>query len=144
MKHLFVKFTLASKLKKKGFNEPCFGHYENQRKKLVINYTNLPPVHPMAKKRPKMFEVTNMNSELPQWATSAPTYQQVVDWFREKHNIDINVFSDCNVNEILGYTYQIHRLMAISNVFLTNKKIPYYEHYKALSKAIEEALKLIK
>lgn len=136
MKNLFVKFSIASKLKKKGFNEPCFGHYENQNKKLVINYTNLPPVHPMAKKRPTMFEVNNINSNLPQWATSAPTYQQVADWLRENHNIWIELpyywIEGKNVYRpelVFGIEHKTHGI--------------YNDYYKAFDKAIVESLKLI-
>lgn len=90
MEKLFIPFKLAKKLKSKGFDEPCFGYYDNESKELIINYSNQESTHPEAKKRPTMFIVDNRNTVLPQWAIAAPIYQQVVDWFEAKHNIHLD------------------------------------------------------
>ena len=84
----FIPFKEAKRLKKLGFNEPCFGYYENQSKLLIINYTN--PVHipEEHKSRPAMFRVDNRNSVLSQWMITAPLYQQAFEWFRDKYRLE--------------------------------------------------------
>lgn len=79
----FIPYEQALALKKLGFDEQCFGIYEIQDKLLVIDYNNKPLTEEQ-QKRPTMYIPNNRNSVLPQWAISAPLYQQVFRWFREK------------------------------------------------------------
>lgn len=81
MKHLFVPYAIALALKEKGFDEPCFGfHYvyfkgDNVELKIEPNgRTNAAFIKADAKS-----------------CCLAPVYQQVVDWFRDKHSIYIAV-----------------------------------------------------
>jgi hypothetical protein len=108
MKHLFIPYELALKLKEKGFNEPCFGFYIQG----VLH--------------PKLPDSTTI-------LLHAPLYQQVIDWFREKHDIFI---SPENRNEHLivrGWNRKTcEHFVGDSN-----------EPKEALNKAIEEALKLV-
>lgn len=63
MNKQFVPFELSVKLKELGFDEPCFGGWDNNRK---WNY------HP--------------DSDI---EVDAPLWQQAFDWFREKHGFDL-------------------------------------------------------
>lgn len=76
-------------------------------------------------------------SELNSPACSAPLYQQVVDWFREKHELRISVDFDKAVNKWFG---KINGPLVRDILGFTDDK---NTHYEALTKAIEEALKLI-
>jgi len=79
-----IKETQA--LKKLGFDELCFGYYENQSQKLILNYNN----HPLTKEqslRPGMYKTDHKNSTLPQWASAAPTFRQAFKWFKKNHDI---------------------------------------------------------
>ena len=70
MEKQFVKYDTAIKLKELGFDYKCFGYYLSDG----MYY---------------MFEgYTRKNSEL-LICTTAPLYQQVINWLREKHNIHI-------------------------------------------------------
>ena len=79
-----VPYQPSLDLKELGFNEPCFGYYENgvfifkidsqQEKELLLN-------------------------------CSAPLYQQVFRFFREKHNLMFQIFYLRNGN----YAVLIHR-----------------------------------
>ena len=73
MKHLFVPYELAVKLKEKGFDENCFGFYTENLKLCSANLNNI--------NRADKFYI------------SAPLYQQVIDWFREKHKIWLDIES---------------------------------------------------
>lgn len=80
MRNLFVEFSIAEQLKKKGFNEPCIAEYyrgEFMMNKTTNEYTNSNPNH---------FDHD--------FNCSAPMFDQVVNWFREKHNIIIEARLD--------------------------------------------------
>lgn len=81
MKHLFVPYAIALTLKEKGFDEPCFG----------FNYVYFKGDNVELKIEPN--ERTNayfIKADAKECCL-APVYQQVVDWFRDKHSIYIAV-----------------------------------------------------
>lgn len=119
MKHLFISQELALKLKEKKFNEPCLGYYGIWSTELQF------PVYA---------------GELENWNTienlcSAPLYQQVIDWFREKHNISIELHWQQG-SQGWSYCYGYNA----GDWFFPKET---YKYYEALTKAIEEAIKLI-
>jgi len=108
MNHLFVPYELAVKLKEKNcLLENYFGGWGNNKKWYW---------HP--------------DSDI---TLDAPLYQQVVDWLREKHdlNIGMNYFK---IGTVSYWEYRIH----YKDIYGQGG-----EYYNALTKAIEEALKLI-
>lgn len=118
MKHLFVPYDIARQLKEKGFNEPCLGHYyERDNEQVIVIYGEFPP-------------------DTSKWL-SAPLYQQVIDWFRDKHNVIISVEPRKNG------VFKGNREYFISGEWRSNYTEDYMDYYGALTKAIEEALKLI-
>ena len=140
MEKLFIPFELAVKLKEKGFDEPCFGYHENNTldpecPKLIINFNNT-ALSEEQSKRPGLYRVDNRNSCLAQWAIAAPTYQQVIDWFRDKKiHIGFTPFYDfftCTIKD-----------------FNTDKEYEFNEYefikgyYPLQAFALDEALRLI-
>ena len=71
MEKEFIPYEQAVAIKELGFDEPCFGYYDNIGK-LFFN-TNGQPVG---------------NDWVWVVPTDAPLYQQAFRWFREKYNID--------------------------------------------------------
>ena len=74
MKKEFVPYELAVKLKELGFNEPCLAYYEVDEG-YNIGYT---------------FCYSDRESQ-PEIGYSAPLYQQVFRWFREKYNYNHSI-----------------------------------------------------
>jgi hypothetical protein len=70
MEKEFVPFDLALELKELGFNEPCFGYYDIQRKMLD---TVSSEVCERLCKNDTFFK--------------SPTYSQAFRWFREKYKL---------------------------------------------------------
>ena len=68
----FVPYELAVKLKKLGFNEPCFFAFDNCS--TPMRCTDL-------RTNEQKFEGVNYNSST---YTSQPTFSQAFRWFREK------------------------------------------------------------
>ncbi len=138
MKELFLNYKLSLLAKEKGFDEPCFAGY-NDGGVLLFYHPN-----------DDAYTSTDIEEYdfkgLMDWENiSAPLYQQIIDFFREKHNIHI-VIDDGP--EDLGYSYIIYYYMSrgqrVKEGFGHNEenKIE-YTYYQALDKAIEEAFKLI-
>lgn len=133
MENLFVPFNIGEKLALLKFNEPCLAAYVWHGGK------DKPEDYPE-----NFLPSPRRNSELSQ-DLCAPLYQQVIDWLREKHNIEIycpNYYKnsrgykpeyECRVNgKQLSHPPQGH---ALSSVEL------YPTYYQAVERAIEEALK---
>jgi hypothetical protein len=66
MEKEFVPYELALKMKALGFDEPCFGHYNNGE--LVYS--------------------SHTNNNMQRFRYSAPLYQQAFRWFREKYDLN--------------------------------------------------------
>jgi len=126
MKNLFVPYELAVIAKEKGFNEPCLARFiDDGNKSLEIWDWDIP--------------LRNSTNEEEDTLCTAPLYQQIVDWLREKHSIWITIYNqykDENAGKCYGYKVQMKDTCK-SNVAQSDN------YYKALNKAIEEAFKLI-
>lgn len=130
MKHLFVPYELALKLKEKGFDEQCLACYNLDRYFFIRHIGNCLGAD----------DYTN-NTNIPDdyGIFSAPLYQQVIDWFREKHKI--LVFADTNTHDWSCHSPTLHQ-KGKGHIRVTGT-IEFDDYYEALNKAIEEAIKLI-
>lgn len=134
MKHLFVPYELALKLKEKGFDEPCFKYWyaETQTDTPYLTYTVYDE---------ELYEQSfNGKFEGDEIQVSAPLYQQVIDWFREKHDLHIFLIGSMsrNKNEFCCEIVTVKK----QTYLFTDKAYSSSPYYEALTKAIEEALKL--
>ena len=71
MKHLFVPYEEAIKLKELGFDEQCFGGYYPYKVAFELC----------------IFQDENEESDHKNIILQAPLFQQAFDWFREKYNL---------------------------------------------------------
>lgn len=124
MKDLFVPFPLALLARTKEFAEPCLAIYslldpeqDAQLHKHPENCINGASIHPAA--------------------ITAPLYQQLVDWFREKHNVLIWVRPASHSRAL--FTYHVDG----KNDIIINRIDVAPEYYEALTAALTEAFKLI-
>lgn len=118
MKHLFVSYEIALMAKEKGFDELCITRWGETSKKLYEAWK------PMK------------NSEDGEDFTSAPLYQQLIDWFRVEHNMLIWVETATYLREF-NYRYYIETYDNKAEGMKTNN------YYKALNDAIKKAFKMI-
>lgn len=142
MKHLFIPYEIALKLKELGFNEECFGFYNN---------------HPPKNHHPRGLVIEghqdhNEETEDDDLICSAPLYQQVVDWLRDKHGIEVQHGCRVPVEAIkaaggkidhLDFKYNFYLYSEDRNPKLIGGQMRGNDYYQTLSKVIEEALKLI-
>jgi len=129
MKHLFVPYELALLAKEKGFNEPCLAAYRPEDNNELKSYEQGDLMDL------KGFKPSDFNSE---FLVSAPLYQQLVDWFREK-GIYISIECDYDISGGYnrGYT------PCVNGIHHFYEGDCFIEYYNALSIGITEAFKLI-
>lgn len=128
IKDLFVSYEIAKQLKDKGFNEVCLGWFQFE------NYGT--EVHTDKYWKEKL---SGLDAEE---FLNAPLYQQVVDWFREKKDIQINIVWN-KFYPNTPYEFEMRptwRGEVLRPYGLSGMSATYYE---ALTRAIEEAIKLI-
>lgn len=126
MKHLFIPYELAVIAKEKGFNEPCLARYDIDK---TISQTNIE-----SNSNGFNEQVTNDNLLV---MVASPLYQQIIDWFREKHNVIIYVDARNDLK------FKGVRKYYIRDIWRENYTNSFNNHYEALNKAIEDALKII-
>jgi hypothetical protein len=115
MEKEFVPYELSLELKQLGFDEPCFGCYDEKR---VFGLTVM------------SIKQYYTNSKEDTWNCSAPLYQQAFRWFREKYKLYSFVFK---FDEGFGYeTYK-------EGITQTNESFENYEEAElaCLQKLIE-------
>ena len=133
MKSQFCSYEIALALKELGFDEECFGWF----------YLNKPSY--IEYERCKLKDCSNVH-------IPSPLYQQVEQWFREKHGIIIYTEALKYKGENLEWNYYIS--VMDSNGYLVTGlehkgiedpyKIPYYCSYEeAREAAILEAIKIV-
>jgi hypothetical protein len=123
--NLFVPYNLSILVRDKGFVPDKAGAYQTQENnRLIVHWYN------------------KRDFEIAPHLVPAPTYQQVVDWFREKHKIVIEV---CYSGSMDNYCAKNIKLCGQWNFAEISKGNMWTSknYYEALTKAIEEALKLI-
>lgn len=115
MKHLFAPYEIAALAKGKNFNEPCFAKFDKDRNNTF--QLNAGPARGMG------------------YHTSAPLYQQLVDWFRENKKIHITSIEDTG---LYSFTVKWHNGVCYNEMPCRGG-----EYYEALNAALLEAFKLI-
>lgn len=128
MKNIFLPEDLSFQLKEKGFREDCFGYYQSKD----ISYVEKGLKFGSAK------HIGNHNI-YDDFICSAPLYQQVVDWFRDNHNLAIIVAPSLNLGKFYMNITYINNIEWFRDPELQN----FDTYYEAYDYAIEEALKLI-
>jgi hypothetical protein len=135
----FVPIILAKKIRDKGFVEPCLACYDGSD--CLSSYSG------------SIFKPLNYNTGGSS-KTSAPTYEEVKDWLREKHNININISPQGDlIDEKIGSFKPNGRYSGTLDDITIGKEmvasdticlIPAGDdYYKAFDNAIEAALKQI-
>lgn len=120
----FCSYEIALKLKELGFDEECLCTYGIENKSFQRN-----PSNNMAGEEIEE-PYTWKNSLIHQSVMTAPLWQQVIDWFREKKNLNIEI----RLNQDGGYQYNICDVRTPMITLIKIKKI------KSFDEAREQAI----
>lgn len=109
MDKLFVPYEIAKAVKELGFNESCFMYWRSEMDGSMQLFYH--------QDDHALDAIGSNNSDNARWVDcTAPLFQQVIDWLRDEHNIDvyiIPVFRDkCGYDSFKrdGYTFEIVRI----------------------------------
>jgi hypothetical protein len=86
MKEQFVPHELALKLKEKGFDGKCFCFYR-ENGQVAEGSICFGLIHNSLE---GVYDYEKHQNPIRKTIVAAPLWQQVIDWFAEKHNIDIS------------------------------------------------------
>lgn len=115
----FCSYEIALKLKKLGFDEKCFGMYGSEFEFVVD-------------------ESSWRYAQISKDVLQAPTYQQVIDWFRKNFNLSISIQYFLN-------DYYCYTINDMKNTKESNKLFTEFESYEeAREQAILKCIELLK
>lgn len=150
----FVPFDIAKSAKEKGFDEFCRAAYENNThtntvvfldyfETAVLTIEDVEKILEVLKTRPGLLKASK-NSTFPPWLIAAPTFEELIDWFRKKHIRIVESLDtpskNCWVMEVDGKCKNKKLLSKyVSTCFHTGNP----PRYLSLEKAIKKALKLL-
>jgi hypothetical protein len=116
MKEEFVSYTQALALKELGFDEPCFGYYENDT--FIFWYDS----------RQEYELLLNC---------SAPLYQQAFRWFREEHDLEHEILYDLG-NDLSNKVY-------LYSIYVTDNRSEEYKTYEEAEQAcLDKLIEIVK
>lgn len=157
MNHLFVSYSLALKLKEKGFDEPCFAYYQlshtseeytfhvcgeyTHYRDHYINFVGIG-----LKNSDLKFNPTGRKGN----CMTAPLYQQALSWIREKYNFHIKTDWFLTTEDKIDWDYCIQEIgMDIddrgNSIYIRDYDAErgYSTPEEANNVAIEKAIKLL-
>jgi len=141
MKFIPYETGIPALAKEKGFNEPCLGKWI-----IFVKGNTIPDFRYNYEGEGLFFnhngkDVSNLNgNDGKDFLWSAPTYEQIKDWFREEFNIHIMYMICGSPTKVLGYKWFVQVGMKEDDCYQT-KMIK--DYYNGMSEAIKEAFKLI-
>lgn len=140
IKSLFVTYEIAIKLKEKGFDEPCFRGYNS-----AYTENNKPVLHDFVYGELQTNTMYEKRRLADVNVCTAPLWQQVIDWLRINHNIDISI-TNCN-NRNDEWEYRLYSMILSEKHNLdydsSFNKLFFNTYEEAKQAAIEHALTLI-
>lgn len=167
MKEQFVTYEIALKLKELGFDEPCFGYYKPIKSWMIStnpkynsephftgpNWCNADMSFYFMYKANSFGDRTESvkNSQFTKAVENitTPLWQQVIDWFREKHSIVITIYDNTLEKKyafLIGKEFE-NKIIYASGKWLAgwSKGNTYYATYfEANKQAILKAIEIVK
>ena len=134
MKKEFVTYEIALKLKELGFDEEVIATFDNNEEHELKIFAFLVP-------NKGIFEKGFQEG----WCIKAPLWQQVIDWFREEHNLYISVLpfklnDEYDIVKLCWY-YFVVDINRDSNITLDADSLnPSIENFNSLEQAREQAI----
>lgn len=127
MKNLFVPYELAFKLSEKGFNDKCIGFFRDERLIFPVITGDHLVDNEFFKGLPLMI--------------AAPLFEQVINWFRIRHNIYIAVLPYREDSELCWYYIIVEDDEQLSDILLNEGDLNASSNYKNYEDALLEGIK---
>lgn len=134
MEKQFVTYEIALKLKELGFNDECLACYTPHLGNGIFELISKGSSNEKSAFNERFVKANAVNG------CSAPIWQQVIDWLREKQNICINI-EPITFDDEPTYIFEIINLK--NGMLLNDINSSFIDSSEALEQAILEALELI-
>ena len=129
MKEQFVTYEIALSIKELGFDEPCFAYFRETEFHFAININD--------RIISRLF-VSRSSSDLSNVDCIAPLWQQVIDWFREKYKLYVNIEPKITKEWEFSISELNKGLLFGNKSLYINKNLDYYKaREQAILKCIE-------
>lgn len=151
MREIFVPKDIAQKLKEKGFNEDCLAVYYGR-----YQQGELSVIHQHGGSSVTGESNSDYNGITEFEICTAPTFEQVQNWFREKHNLHFYIvpYGDMitwSISGLEGWEFpnvaRIDKKERDDRLFYDIRQkymdVKFNTYYEALTEAINEGLTLI-
>lgn len=147
MKHLFVPYEIALLAKEKGFDESCLTVYQPNLS--APHEWTLQSIIASIYLHAKIESADSHKSNFTGYKNSiglhyglksctAPLYQQLIDWFRDTHNIEVFAHK-----QIESGGYRAFVQYEDSEEWIENLEAEGKTYYESINKALLNAFKLI-
>jgi hypothetical protein len=123
MKEQFLDYNTALKLKELGFDEKCIAFY-NTKSETSLAFCELFGF--INEKEKEDYHINSIEKNC-----SAPLYQQIIDWFREKYGLHIDIGLDDKEEGYYNYAINL------------NWRYDGGTYYEARKLAILDAIKVV-
>lgn len=126
MREQFLNYNLSNKLFSLSFDEPVFAHYMNDeawKLDLVVG---------------QLYLKDNFIKDASEYIIPAPLYQQVFDWFRERHNLMI-------VQDLTSYGkyfFNIKNVKTFEEIYYDSTEC-YDTFNQMMEKAVEKLIEIL-
>ena len=115
MEKEFVPYEQALALKELGFDEPCFGYWRNEPQ-----FKN-----PLTMCKHTTVDNSNDNHNFPNFHCLAPTFSQAFRWFRENHDLHVQIRKE-NYFQRTRYEYYHYDISKGEENDITNQEDLYH------------------
>ena len=134
MKNQFCSYEIAKQLKELEFDEECLCTYTKNDKRFMRNPgTNM--LDEPIEDAPYYWQ----NSKVHESVICAPLWQQVIDWFREKYLLHIEIQSPDYPDDV-NFSWNIHKICEFGSLASGEP----FDYYKAREQAILKVIELCK
>lgn len=144
LQKLFAPIEIAKELRVLGFNEPCFAVYaiEHQSTDESSTFYRFLTIDQLCKENNEFLATDDIRNSYSGDDVTAPLYQQVIDWFREKHNLHISI-DNVNKPSSQMWGFDIQKLGgAIIDLWCQEKSVK--DYYENFNNAIKSAIQIVK
>ena len=131
MNREFVPYEQDLELKKLGFDEPCFGYYQQEWHD-----------DGMTELEPSLKMIISKQHQHAYQICTAPTFSQAFRWFREKYNLDSSVRDLYKSTIKVGYYFDIDEYKGVK--FQMDFDAWYDTHEEAELECLKKLIEIVK
>ncbi len=133
MEKEFIPYKEAITLKELGFNEPCFGYYNEKLELWGVNPSSFYAKNSDVSWNCKLSNIFNKSAKAK--LCTAPLYQQAFEWLREKYNLPSHIYT--------GDSEKYHYAILKKGRYVVSSNIRYFTHKEAELDCLKDLIEIV-